>query len=37
MQPIEIQNRSSALETEENPSDNGNTRTDSLNKKVTTK
>ena len=37
IQPIETKNRSSALETEDNPTDNRNTRTDSLNKKVTAK
>ena len=37
IQPIETKNRSSVLETEDNPTDNRNTRTDSLNKKVTAK
>ena len=37
IQPTDIKNRYWPFETEENPSDNGNSRTDSLNEKVTVK
>ena len=36
-QPVETKNYHSPLETEENPTENGNITTDSLNKKVTAK